>query len=466
MITDESIIIHLLSEHSNGVAIGTLEARLHPSPARRTLQRLLQSLVKEGTVIKKGKGKRTVYVLKSNAGKAPAPSPSVISTGDHGESYESFIPLAEESREILSYIRQPVSARKPVAYSGELLHIYVPGKSWYLNTVTRKNLEQIGKTGFETRPAGTYGRAIIDRLLIDLSWASSRLEGNTYSRLDTARLIQEGELAEGRDAIEAQMILNHKRAIELLVDDAEEVGFNRFTFLNLHGILSEGLMHDVSASGRLRTRAVEIGQSVYQPINVPQAIDEAFDTILDKADRIPDPFEQALFILVHIPYLQPFEDVNKRVSRLGANLSLIKKNLCPLTFLDVPERAYVDAILGVYELNRIELFRDVFVWAYERSTQQYLKVKDSLKEPDPLRIKYREQIHEIIGTIVREKKLSLRESITGYAASHVESADLEMFIDMAMDDLQRMHEGVIARYRIRPSEFRDWREALHKGERR
>jgi Fic family protein len=76
--------------------------------------------------------------------------------------------------------------------------------------------------------------------------------------------------------------------------------------------------------------------------------------------------------MVQLPYLQPFEDVNKRVSRIGANLSLIQHNLCPLSFIDVPERAYVEGTLGVYELNQIELLRDVFVWAYERSCQRYL----------------------------------------------------------------------------------------------
>ena len=93
--------------------------------------------------------------------------------------------------------------------------------------------------------------------------------------------------------------------------------------------------------------------------------------------------EQAFFAMVHLPYLQPFEDVNKRVSRLAANLPLIRQNLCPLSFVDVPERAYIDAILGVYELNRIELLRDVFIWAYERSCARYGAVRRSLAGPLP-----------------------------------------------------------------------------------
>ena len=110
--------------------------------------------------------------------------------------------------------------------------------------------------------------------------------------------------------------------------------------------------------GRLRQHVVEIGKSVYRPLSVPAQIDEMLDEVLDKANRIDDPFEQSFFAMVHLPYLQPFADVNKRTSRLAANLPLIRANLCPLTFLDVPERAYTCAMLGVYELTRVELLRE------------------------------------------------------------------------------------------------------------
>jgi len=104
--------------------------------------------------------------------------------------------------------------------------------------------------------------------------------------------------------------------------------------------------------------------------------------------------------MVHLPYLQPFEDVNKRVSRLAANLPLICENLSPLSFVDVSERAYVDGILGVYELNRVELLRDVFIWAYERSCARYSAVRQSLGEPDPFRLHYRALVMEVVAEIV------------------------------------------------------------------
>ena len=146
------------------------------------------------------------------------------------------------------------------------------------------------------------------------------------------------------------------------------------------------LLPNPADEGRLRQHVVEIGKSVYRPLSVPAQIDEMLDEVLDKANRIDDPFEQSFFAMVHLPYLQPFADVNKRTSRLAANLPLIRANLCPLTFLDVPERAYTCAMLGVYEPTRVELLRDLYLWAYERSTQEYLAIRQTLAEPDPLRL--------------------------------------------------------------------------------
>jgi len=296
-------------------------------------------------------------------------------------------------------------------------------------------------------------------LLIDLSWNSSRLEGNTYSLLETERLLELGETTEGKDAQEAQMILNHKAAIELLVEQAAEVSFNRYTILNLHALLSDNLLTDPQACGRLRAIPVGIDGTVYYPLEVPQLIDECFRQILDTASAIQDPFEQAFFAMVHLPYLQPFEDVNKRVSRLAANLPFIRQNLCPLSFVDVPERAYVDGILGVYELNRIELLRDVFVWAYERSCARYSAVRRSLGDPDPFRLRYRTLVAHIVAEVVRGgmNKKNAAAFIKRRAAEDVSQEDRARFIEVVETEVMGLHEGNIARYRLRPSEYQTWR---------
>jgi Fic family protein len=143
-------------------------------------------------------------------------------------------------------------------------------------------------------------------LLIDLSWNSSRLEGNAYSLLETKLLVEQGKPAEGRNAMETQMILNHKAAIEPLVEQAAEVGFNRYTILNLHALLFDNFRANPKACGRLRTSPVRTGGTVYHPLEIPQLIDKCFRLILVLALEIEDPFEQAFFTMVHLPICSHF----------------------------------------------------------------------------------------------------------------------------------------------------------------
>ncbi len=372
-----------------------------------------------------------------------------------GEGSEQ-IAVSKQGELIRASIRRPLSARTPVGYDPRFLESYRPNVDAYLDPGMRARLHSRGRTPGPERPAGTYARQILSRLLVDLSWASSRLEGNTYTRLDTQNLIEFGRHAPGKDQRETQMILNHKAAIEMLVDNVEEVGFNRYTICNLHALLADNLL-PTRAAGRVRRIEVAISGTVYQPLAIPQRLDELFDRLLATAAAIEDPFEQAFFIMVQLPYLQPFEDVNKRVSRLAANIPFIKQNLVPLSFIDVPDRDYVEGLLAVYETNRIELARDVFLWAYERSCRRYTVVRNELPEPDPLRLRNREQLIAIVNTIVRDDLAIEEAAIRKLAAPIVTPEDLEQMIAMVIAELHSLHEGALARFRLRLSEFRRWR---------
>ena len=202
-----------------------------------------------------------------------------------------------------------------MGYNHDFLEAYTPNKNFYLTTPIRRQLHNMGSTHPSDAPVGTYAKTILQRLLIDLSWASSQLEGNTYSRLDTQKLIEHAQVAPGKAAMETQMILNHKSAIELLVGHAEHVTFNRYSLLNLHSTLSENLLPNPADEGRISRHAVEIGQSTYRPLENTHHIEETLALLLQKAAVIKDPFEQSFFMMVHLPYLQPFADVNKRTSR-------------------------------------------------------------------------------------------------------------------------------------------------------
>ena len=429
---------------------------LPPALPRRTLQYRLKYLVDTGRLARKSAGRWTTYHL-------PVPKSGMVPAGTPKEREErtTIAPLSKAGAEIRAYLRQPPAARKPAGYRREFLDAYRPGITAYLTAKERAHLAEVGRPGFASQPAGTYARQILNRLLIDLSWNSSRLEGNTYSLLDTRRLIEFGEEADGRERLETQMILNHKDAVEFLVSTPDEMGFNRFTILNLHAILANNLLRDEAAAGRLRHIGIGIEKSVFHPLEVPQLIEECFNQILATAAAIDDPFEQAFFVMVQLPYLQPFDDVNKRVSRLAANIPFIRGNLAPLTFTDVSRTLYTDAVLGVYEVNRLDLLRDVFIWAYERSAARYAAVRQSLGDPDPFRLRHRDALRSIVSAVVRGSmnRKAATAHIASWARENLPPADREQFREIAETELLSLHEGNYARYRIRPAEFAPWHEA-------
>lgn len=443
----------IVRRHPDGVSAQKISDALPGGLPLRTLQYRLSRLVEQGRLVKEGERRWTKYRIPAEAGQS--------GTAAREDETEDVIPFSEAGLAIRAYLRQAPEARHPVSYNRGFLDDYRPGTTFYLSEDERAHLAKVGRPHIAEQPAGTYARQILNRLLIDLSWNSSRLEGNTYSLLDTRRLIEFGQEAEGRNRLESQMILNHKDAIEFLVSEADNTDFNRYTILNLHAMLANNLLPDETAAGRLRSIAVGIERSAFHPLSVPQLIEECFDQILATTVAIEDPYEQAFFFMVQVPYLQPFDDVNKRVSRIAANIPLIKSNLAPLSFIDVSRDIYTQAVLGVYEMNQIDLLKDVFIWAYDRSAARYAAVRQSLGEPDPFRLKHREALRTLVGDVVRQamgRKAALAH-ITAFARDNVPKEDREKFRETAENELLALHEGNYARYRIRPAEFQAWRKA-------
>lgn len=447
-------LIQIIMNHPNGMTIEDL-LKCHPGVvSKRTLQYRVSDLVKSGILKKLGSGKSSKYCMEDVYENKETKEITNIPLKS------SIIPLSPEGQEIRKLISAPIQLRRHVSYHREFLDSYEPNKTGYLPQPILQKLSKLGAGVEKGRPAGTYARKIYNRLLIDLSWNSSRLEGNTYSLLETERLLATGEMAPGKDMMEAQMILNHKEAIEYIVDIAEEIDINRYTILNIHGLLSHDLLLDPKACGRLRTIPVKISKSTYHPVEVPQLIEEYFQLIVQKAAAIKNPFEQSFFLMVHLPYLQPFLDVNKRVSRLAGNIPFIRENLSPLSFVDVPESDYIQGLLAIYELNRIELFRDIYVWAYERSASLYLATLEALGEPDPFRVRYRDLIRRTVCNVVQYKlnKMDAAKSIQTFAKENVPFEDQNRFIEIVEIEVNSIHEGNFARFRIRPSEFFEWQK--------
>ncbi len=401
---------------------------------RRAVQRALSALIDQGIITTQGIARARVYLPTTR--------------------------FAAQTASI--YKTELTKAKEPIEYNPGFLNSYIPNKTHYLNDTLRAKLMLLGRVEPVIRPAGTYARSILNRLLIDLSWNSSRLEGNTYSILETQRLIEFGEIAQGKDAFEAHMILNHKNAIEYIVELTQEKNISAHELRSIHALLSYNLLDNLSSCGRIRQIAVNISGSLYRPSDNPYLLQECFNQFIDKFNQINDPFEQSFFALVHISYLQAFEDINKRTSRLAANIPLIKMNLKPFSFIKVKQEDYVQALLAIYEKNDIGLLRDWYSGAYQQSARYYSAIQQS---PDMFKFKYQTLIKKIINELILKKtpgNLLHSEIKKLIAAQRLPIIDSEQLLHAIETEIISLHEDNIANFKIKPSEFLLWKSFSNK----
>lgn len=208
----------------------------------------------------------------------------------------------------------------------------------------------------------------LERLIIELSWKSSRIEGNTYTLLDTEKLILENKEAPGHDRKEAQMILNHKDAFLFVHEHASLFRtISRASVEQLHAIL----VKDLSVRLGLRGKPVGVVGSVYQPLDNAHQIREGMDALANMVSRMMTPYAKALTALLGISYLQPFEDGNKRTARLLANAILLAYTCAPLSYRSVEESEYRETMLVFYEVNSIIPFKKIFIGQYNFAARNY-----------------------------------------------------------------------------------------------
>ncbi len=456
----KELILRLLSEKKeisiHEVAKAAATSMLVPAD-RRAIQRAFKELIENKVILSHGKARaRTYSSLKLHSLKLQETPIQANATTAFKD-----IPLSQEAKNLLNYVSQSLQTRKPIAYNQEFLRSYEPNRSYYLTEAQCSQLADIGRIENKPQPAGTHARHILNRLLIDLSWNSSRLEGNTYSLLETKRLIELGENAVGKNASEAQMILNHKAGIEYIIEGAADKKISSHKVCSIHALLSENLLGDPGASGRIREIAVGVGGSTYMPLENPHVLKDCFQVFIEKLNFIKNPFEQSFFSLVHLSYMQAFEDVNKRTARLVANISLIKENLNPLSFADIEKEAYAKSLIGIYEKNDVSLLRDLYMWAYERSSQKYSAIQQAMGEPNLLKLKYRTAIQNVIRAVILEKVPG--PEVVNRIQNLLETQDIEQqdraeLFKLIEIEIMSLHDGNIARFKIRPSEFEKWKD--------
>lgn len=414
------------------------------SSSSATVRRYLHALCAAGHVERVGRARATRYRL-IERGELAAPTPEEASPA------APFLLWSPASLELGRRLDVPLAAREPVTYQRDFVDGYVPNRTWLMPQDVAEALYREARV-HEQQPAGTYARKVLEQLLIDLSWSSSRLEGNRYSLLATEELFKRGTAGCDADAV---MLLNHKTAIEFLVDAVPLQGLSTALIRNLHAVLMQDLLADTDALGTIRNKVVNISDTVYVPAQAPVVLQEMLESILAKTRLIKNPVEAAFFIWVNLAYLQPFEDGNKRTSRLAANIPLMLYNCSPLSFLDVSAPDYARAMSGVYELRDVSCAVDLFAWTYRRSMKKYAVVMESMGAPNPLRLRYREHLTDAIGLVVRERK-SADEAVAELGLDEHRAPGFQALL---LDELTKLAVFNCARYRLTLAATQTWIDA-------
>lgn len=443
-----NILAYLTDRASNGLGpVGADDITTKMGEKRPTVNRYLATLVSGGAILREGSGPATSYRIA-----APTThSVALTKTGQITDKSSATIslPWSAKALELRAQLEAPIGTRTPVSYQRQFVDGYVPNQSSLLPTHLAESLFVTGRARGQ-QPASTYARKVLEQLLIDLSWHSSRLEGNRKSLLDTQALFAKGRST--GDDLDATMLLNHKDAIEFMVEAVPEYGITVPVVRNIQSLLMQGLLENPDSIGAIRSTVVNITNSVYLPTQVPALLEEMLGLVIEKARHIKNPVESAFFLWLNVAYLQPFEDGNKRTSRLCANLPLMLSNCAPLSFLDVEQEDYAIAVTGVYERLDVTLAIELFEWTYRRSIEKYKVILDSMGVPDPFRARYREQLGDAIRQVVTEDA----SVIEAGAALALPEPDQETFQTLLRKELQSLEPFNCARYRLTIRKTEDW----------
>ncbi len=230
-----------------------------------------------------------------------------------------------------------------------------------------RNLQRIFRQHIAEMTPNEYNKEM-ERLGIDLSWKSSQIEGNTYSLLETERLLRESKTANGKTQEEATMLLNHKYALRFILDNPDYLQELTVSHIeDIHSLLTKGLSVDKG----IRHRRVGITGTNYHPLDNEFQIREAMHDTCDLINSKEDVFEKALLALVLLSYIQAFSDGNKRTARITSNAVLIANGYCPLSFRSVDSIDYKKAMLIFYEQNNLYAFKQIFIEQFEFAVREY-----------------------------------------------------------------------------------------------
>ncbi|MDO9577561.1 MAG: Fic family protein [Candidatus Cloacimonadales bacterium] len=310
-----------------------------------TLKRILTNLISKNFIEIKGRGKGTKYLI--------SPMYELIQPIDVQKYYEKEIDEREIKQEFNFQIITDVLNNHSVFTASELMKLKELQKKY------TKNISHLTENEY---------RKELERLAIDLSWKSSQIEGNTYSLLETERLLKEKETAAGKTKEEAIMLLNHKDALDFIIANPNYL--NPISISKIEDIHSI-LIKELNIDRNLRKRRVGISGTNYRPLDNEFQISEALNMTCELINSKENIFEKTLLALTLISYIQPFMDGNKRTARIVSNAILISENHCPLSFRTVDSVDYKKTMLLFYEQNNISNFKRMFIDQFEFAVNTY-----------------------------------------------------------------------------------------------
>lgn len=341
----QNIILEYINKHqlSNRQEIEEYVSSIGDVVSKNTILRDLEVLIKNNYITKQGSARSIKYL--------PIQQNELLLEYD-----------------IDNYFETEVDDRK-IKYNNFNFEIYNNLKDIF-TPFEKKELDTINKTFINKIKAISpiMLKKEYERLLIELSWKSSQIEGNTYSLLDTETLIKENIEAKGHKKEEAIMILNHKKALEFIFENKDY--FKTITLKKieeLHAILTMGL----GVTKGLRKSPVGITGTNYKPLSNQLQIRDAVEKLINAINSIDNVVEKALITVIMISYIQPFEDGNKRTGRILANAILFANGYCPLSYRSISETEYKKAVVIFYENNSINYFKELFINQYKFAVEKY-----------------------------------------------------------------------------------------------
>lgn len=338
-------VLNLLKENKREYSSKEIHESISESISYATVKRTITNLVSENLIIKSGKGKSTKYLI--------SPAYDILQIIDIEKYYEKEI----DERTIIEDFNLNL-----ISKTLKSINIFTEdelNKLSNLQSEFKRNISVLSEVEYKNE---------LERLAIDLSWKSSQIEGNTYSLLETEQLLKEKETAAGKTREEAAMLLNHKEAIDFIVEEPDYlIPLSISKMEDIHSLLTK----ELGVSRNIRKHRVGISGTNYRPLDNEFQIREALSNMCDLVNEKDSIFEKALLTLMLISYIQPFVDGNKRTARIVSNAILMNHQHCPLSFRTVDSVEYKKAMLIFYEQNNLTAFKEIFISQFEFAVNTY-----------------------------------------------------------------------------------------------